>query len=491
MVEDDAEVAADILEEVVGDDAEIAGEILEETGVEQAVAVMEELPADALDEVVPEMSEDALTERLPGLTPDTLYAIDTDVLFDSLPNAPTEQLVSEEPPVPPADAEDPVILFTTPSGARYLAVRTWAGEWVVVMGTPPPIDQLMIKTRQALTGVETIVDIYDERPQEAAVRLPDGQVASAYFTIRFENATPEDIELGHITFYVEQEWLEENSLHKWSVALNRYDSGLTKWIALPTKRVSEDDTYVYYTTTITHFSTFAISASETLPEIEFEVANLVISPLEAAAGAGAITVSADVTNLSSSEGTYVATLWVDGTIEAGQDITLAAGGTEPVSFEVTRDTAGSYEVRLDRLFGSFSIAEAVVEAPSAFVPSLLTISPSHAIVGEQVTISTVITNTGDASGTFEVVLKIDNVVEDSQKITLAGNTSQTVTFTTSKDIPGTYSVTIDGLSDTFSVREAPAPPAPPINWWAIGGAIAGVIIIGLLIWWAVRRSRAY
>ena len=356
IIEDDPDLAADILEEVIEDDPDVAADILEEMDVEAAATVMEELSTDALTDVIPEMSEESLTDILPGLSPDTLYSVDPDVLFDSLPNAPTEQLVSEDPPEPPADAEAPIIVYTTPSGARYLAVRTWAGEWVIVMGTPPPIDQLMIKTREALIDVETIVEIFEKRPS-GVTRLPAGQVASAYFTISFENATAEDIELGHITFYVEKEWLEDDSIHKWSVALNRYDPELEQWIDLPTKRVKEDDYYVYYTTTITHFSTFAIAGSETLPPKNFEVSDLNISPVEAEIGEATITVSADVTNLSDETGTYVATLWIDGTVEAGQDVNVEAGETEPVSFTVTREAAGSYEVRLDRLYGSFSISE--------------------------------------------------------------------------------------------------------------------------------------
>ena len=468
-----------------------------ETDVEQAVAVMEELTADTLTDVIPEMSEEALTERLPGLSPDTLYSVEPEVLFELLPNVPTEQLLSEEPPEPPAEATAPIVVYTTPSGARYLAIQTWAGEWVVVMGTPPPLDQLMIKTKRALTDVETLVEIFEERPPGVSVSLPAEQIVSAYFTIRFINATPEDIELGYITFKVEKEWLEENSLHKWSVVLNRYDPELEQWITLPTKRVKEDDTYVYYTTIITHFSAFAISGSQVqimptlnLSPLNFEVTNLVINPIEAEIDAATVNISADVTSLSNEAATYVATLWIDDTVEAGQDIALEAGETKAVSFTVTREAAGRYEVRLDRSYGSFSISEAV-EAPAAFGPSILTISPSYVKTGEEVTISVIITNTGDLSGSYEVTLKIDNVVAATKEITLAGHTSQTVTFSTSKDIAGTYSVTVDGLSGTFVVRVPTAPPLPLINWRGLGAAIGGVLLIGVFIRWAVIRRRAY
>ncbi|MBA7669384.1 hypothetical protein ES703_77514 [subsurface metagenome] len=481
MEEMDSDEAADILEEV---GTEAVADILEEMDIDDAAAVMEELSTDKLTETISEMSEESLTERLPGLSPDTLYDIDPEVLFDLLPNAPTAQLISEEPPEPPAEAEAPIIVYTTPSGARYLAIRTWAGEWAVVMGTPMPLDRLMIKTKRALDNVETTVEIFEERPQEVAVGLPADQTVMAYISITFTNATPEDIELGHMTFKVEKEWLEENSVHKWSVALNWYDPELRQWITLPTKRVEEDSSYVYYTSPITRFSMFAISGSEALPPVNFEVANLAINPTEAKRGQD-ITITADITNLSDEAGIYVASLWIDGTIEAGQDISLTANETKAASFTVTRDVEGSYQVRLDRLFESFSVTE-VIEAPAAFTASNLTITPSEVDIGEEVTISVLVTNTGDLSGSYEVILKVDGVAIATEEITLAGGASETVTFTTAQDIAGTYSVTVDGLSGTFGVKAVVVPPKP-INWQLIA-IIAGVtaaIVVPLVI----RRRR--
>ena len=275
----------------------------------------------------------------------------------------TEQLVSEEPPQPPAEAEAPIAVYTTPSGATYLTIQTWAGEWVVVMGTPPPVDQLMIKTKRALKNVETSLEVSEEQPPEIAIGLPSDQIVKAYVSISFENAKSEDIELGHMTFKIEKEWLEQNFIHKWSVTLNRYDPELSQWIALPTKRWDEDDSYVYYTAAITHFSVFAISGSQTLPPLNFEVANLIITPVEAKTGED-ITISADITNLSNTAGTYAVTLWIDGTVEAGRNVSLEAGTTTPVSFTVTRDVEGSYQVRFDRLFDSFNVIEAATAPPT-------------------------------------------------------------------------------------------------------------------------------
>ena len=107
---------------------------------------------------------------------------------------------------------------------------------------------------------------------------------------------------------------------------------------------------------------FAVSGSQVVPPLKFEAANLVINPVEAKTGE-AITISADITNLSNTAGTYTVTLWIDGTVEAGRNVSSEAGETTPVSFTVTRDAEGSYQVRFDRLFGSFNVIEAPPTPP--------------------------------------------------------------------------------------------------------------------------------
>jgi PGF-pre-PGF domain-containing protein len=414
--------AVDIIDEVT---YKKAAAILEEVSVTKAATIMEQLSIDKLNEVVPEMSEASLIEILPGLTPEKLYSINQEVLFKKLINVPTEHLVSEEPPQPPAQLGAPVTIYSTPSGAKYLAVQTLAGEWVVVTATPSPLEQLLIKTNKALEDVGTTVGIAEQQPPEVLLMLPSDQIVRAYVTIDFENATPEDIALGHMSFYVEKEWLEENSVHKWAVALYRYDPELNQWITLPTKRVNEDDTYVYYTVTITHFSTFAISGSQTIPAQIFQVANLGISPAEAEVG-DTVTVSADITNTSTSTEVYVATLWLNSTIEAGKDVQIKAGATESVLFTI-EPAEGSYEVRVDRLLGSLSVGP---------IPELEKPTPEA-----------------------------------------------------EKPAPEKPAPAPEKPAPELEPLPLPE-PVTPTNWWLIGGIIAAVIIIAAAAWILVTRRQS-
>jgi len=168
-------------------------------------------------------------------------------------------------------------------------------------------------------------------------------------------------------------------------------------------------------------------------------------------------------------------------------VTLDGGASQTVTFATSRDIAGSYTVSVDALSRTFVVKPP--PAPAAFATSVLSVTPAEVDIGGRVTISVLVANTGDLAGSYEVTLKINNVVVDTKDVTLAGGTSQTVTFTTSRDIAGSYTVNVDALSGTFVVKPPPVPPKP-INWWLISGIVAGCIIIGGGIALVIRRQGA-
>ena len=166
-------------------------------------------------------------------------------------------------------------------------------------------------------------------------------------------------------------------------------------------------------------------------------------------------------------------------------------------------------------------------SPAAFTTSSLTISPDEVGIGESATISAIVANTGDLSGSYEVTLIINNVVTATKLVKLDGKSSQTITFDIAKDAAGIYAVSIDELTGSLTVKAAPpapappapAPPAPPapapappvpappvpapptpapppapvpeaaFNWWYVGGGIVGGIILIALVWLLVLRRR--
>ena len=159
--------------------------------------------------------------------------------------------------------------------------------------------------------------------------------------------------------------------------------------------------------------------------------------------------------------------------------------------------------------------------PAAFEVSTL-VFPSTAVgVAEKATISAMVTNTGDLTGSTTVTLKINGVAVANKTVKLNGGELQKVSFTTVQGAPGDYKVEIDGLSGMFTVKAAtlipvvisstvpsitvpsvtpaptapavPAAPAPvpaPTPWTAIIiSLVVAVIVAGILVWnYGFRRE---
>lgn len=84
-------------------------------------------------------------------------------------------------------------------------------------------------------------------------------------------------------------------------------------------------------------------------------------------------------------------------------VTLNPGESKTVDFTFTPTTAKGYSVSMDGLTGSF-IAHDVPQ--TEFAVSNLVISPPEVYVGEPVSISVTVTNTGGIAGSYEVVCEV-------------------------------------------------------------------------------------
>lgn len=164
---------------------------------------------------------------------------------------------------------------------------------------------------------------------------------------------------------------------------------------------------------------------------------------------------------------------------------------------LSKDEAGNLATSDEYAFTTLGI-------PAAFSVTALEIAPAEVIAGKEVTISVLVTNTGEATGTYDVTLKIDNVTVATEKVTLPGGSSRKVSFTSLQQVVKTCSVTVNQLSGSFVVKAAPVvpsptptptppvqPPAPkPINWWLIAGIIVLVVAAAVFVWQTVIRRRA-
>lgn len=115
--------------------------------------------------------------------------------------------------------------------------------------------------------------------------------------------------------------------------------------------------------------------------------------------------------------------------------------------------------------------------PALFRVSDLTVNPAEVEVGNEVTISLVLTNIGEEEGSYTLVLKVNQVVEDTKTITLDAGASTAVQFKVVKKEAGTYDVEIRELSGGFNVKEAPLIPIFAIYLIVT----VAVVIIGSLL----------
>lgn len=104
--------------------------------------------------------------------------------------------------------------------------------------------------------------------------------------------------------------------------------------------------------------------------------------------------------------------------------------------------------------------------PASFHVSNLTITPPEVKTGEAVTIEVSVFNTGGSSGSYDLVLKVNNAQVETKSVTLAAKDAQRVSFSVTKQEAGSYNVDVNGLTGTFTVVvPPPPPPAGPTYTW--------------------------
>ena len=92
-------------------------------------------------------------------------------------------------------------------------------------------------------------------------------------------------------------------------------------------------------------------------------------------------------------------------------------------------------------------------SPARFAVTDLTVTPAEIYSGKTITISTNIVNTGDLTGSLEVILYINGMESQTQAITVNGKASQVLSFNVVSGPAGEYVLDINGSSRTYTVRE--------------------------------------
>jgi hypothetical protein len=175
---------------------------------------------------------------------------------------------------------------------------------------------------------------------------------------------------------------------------------------------------------------------------------------------------------------------------AEEDLTIAyfdEDAGEWIELEGDVDTEANTVTTRVRHFTTFAILGGI--KPAAFSVDGLTVSPAEATMGESVTISARVTNTGALEGSYDMTLEIHNVAEATERVVLAGGASRLVSFTVTRDVRGSYLFRIGEAAGRFDVV---APTAEGASSDVVaGGAIGISLLAGLAAaFFTVRRRRA-
>jgi hypothetical protein len=129
-----------------------------------------------------------------------------------------------------------------------------------------------------------------------------------------------------------------------------------------------------------------------------------------------------------------------------------------------------------------------VSAAANFEIESPAISPNPASEGDTITISCVVTNTGDEAGDYTLELKINGTATatqftDTEDVTLGAGGSQTVNFQIEAGPPDSYVVELGDWSDYLTVSGQASFWAifPNWVWWAIAGIIGVLVILVIVI----------
>jgi hypothetical protein len=116
------------------------------------------------------------------------------------------------------------------------------------------------------------------------------------------------------------------------------------------------------------------------------------------------------------------------------------------------------------------------------------VTPQQTHANQPVTISTNVVNSGDDTGNYNVVLKINGQVEQTKMVSVGPGGAYPVKFTVTEAQPGTYSATIDGHQVDFIVLDDKT-SVPSINGGLIVLLLVGVLVVAavLAVMFSFRR----
>jgi hypothetical protein len=182
----------------------------------------------------------------------------------------------------------------------------------------------------------------------------------------------------------------------------------------------------------------------------FEVLSLELNPDYKVIVNEKFTVIADISNNSENEAIFNVPVMVNGIADDRKSILLAPGKSQQVQFTLSKSNPGTYEIRIGDKSSSIKVEEYL---PPVLKLSDLKVSMQQANPGEEIVATAIVSNTGGSPGNYIAELKINDVIEQADKVILPPGVNYNIAFKITKNDPGTYTVAIGELTTQFTVLE--------------------------------------
>ena len=104
----------------------------------------------------------------------------------------------------------------------------------------------------------------------------------------------------------------------------------------------------------------------------------------------------------------------------------------------------------------------------------VTVTPESPGVGEEITVTVVVANTGSETGTRTVEIRVGGEVIATETVTLEPGERRTISGTVSFDRPGAYEVAVLDETRTITVAEA---DGSPLEVGSLGSALLGLLLV--------------
>ncbi|MEM3184158.1 MAG: GH92 family glycosyl hydrolase [Candidatus Hadarchaeales archaeon] len=189
-------------------------------------------------------------------------------------------------------------------------------------------------------------------------------------------------------------------------------------------------------------------AMEPAEAARFIFENLNVEPHEVLPGEP-VTIFVDIKNVGDLAGTCRIELLIDNDVIDNIDITLQPGEARRVYFTKSLTTPGKHTVTI----GGLSVEFNVVSLETKFIILGLNVSKERVKKGEKLEVIVVVKNSGNTSGTYEVILKVDGVQVENMLVSLGPSENIEISFRIRIYKAGKHVVSVDNLAEEINVYE--------------------------------------